>query len=160
VAYISEHCFAVTGYCMPITVIVRSKAWTVFARSNAGFVGRNPTQGMDVCLSLFCVCVVSCSGFTSGWSPVQGALPTVYRLGNWSEMKRFTDALCSKWKQQEWMNGILYNWLYIKSTHTNFRHYATSRKVVGSIPDEVIGFFNLPNSYSLPMALGSTHHLT
>jgi hypothetical protein len=34
------------------------------------------------------------------------------------------------------------------------RHYATSRKVAGSIPDEVIGYFNLPNPSSRTMALG------
>jgi hypothetical protein len=39
-------------------------------------------------------------------------------------------------------------------------HYATSRKVAGSIPHEVIGFFNLPNPSSRNMALGSTQHLT
>jgi hypothetical protein len=39
------------------------------------------------------------------------------------------------------------------------RHYATSRKVTGSILDEVIGFFfNLPNSTSLTMALCSTQN--
>jgi hypothetical protein len=42
---------------VPITVAARSKAWTVFARSNAGIVVSNPTRGMDVCLCLFCVCV-------------------------------------------------------------------------------------------------------
>jgi hypothetical protein len=30
----------------------------VFARSNTGIVGSNPTQVMDVCVCLFCVCVV------------------------------------------------------------------------------------------------------
>jgi hypothetical protein len=40
------------------------------------------------------------------------------------------------------------------------RHYATSRKVAGSIPDEVIGFFNRPNASSSTMALGSTQPLT
>jgi hypothetical protein len=40
------------------------------------------------------------------------------------------------------------------------RHYATSRKIAGSIPDEVIGFFNLPNSSSLIMVLGLTEPLT
>jgi hypothetical protein len=30
---------------------------TVFAPSNIGVVGTNPTRGMDVCLCLFCVCV-------------------------------------------------------------------------------------------------------
>jgi hypothetical protein len=33
------------------------------------------------------------------------------------------------------------------------RHYATSRKVAGSIPD-VIGFFTWPNPSSRAMALG------
>jgi hypothetical protein len=37
---------------------------------------------------------------------------------------------------------------------------ATSRKVAGSIPDEVIGFFNWPNPSSRTMALGSTQPLT
>jgi hypothetical protein len=40
------------------------------------------------------------------------------------------------------------------------RHYATSRKVAGSIPDEVIGYFSLPNPSSHTMALGSTQPLT
>jgi hypothetical protein len=44
----------------PITVAARSKAWTLFARSNPGIMGSNPTQGMDVCVRfsvfvLFCV---------------------------------------------------------------------------------------------------------
>jgi hypothetical protein len=34
----------------PITVAAQSKAWTVFARWNAGIVGSNPTRGMDVCV--------------------------------------------------------------------------------------------------------------
>jgi hypothetical protein len=40
------------------------------------------------------------------------------------------------------------------------RHCATSRKVAGSIPDEVIGFFNWPNPSNRTMALGSTQPLT
>jgi hypothetical protein len=32
----------------PVTVDERAKACTVFARSEAGIVGSNPTQGMDV----------------------------------------------------------------------------------------------------------------
>jgi hypothetical protein len=50
----------------------RSKAWTVYARSNTGIVGSNTTRGMDVC-----------SGHATAWSPAQGALPTVYRLRKW-----------------------------------------------------------------------------
>jgi hypothetical protein len=37
-------------------MVARSKAWTFFARSNAGIVGSNPTWGMDVCVRLFCAC--------------------------------------------------------------------------------------------------------
>jgi hypothetical protein len=34
--------------------------------------------------------------------------------------------------------------------------YATRRKVAGSFPDEVTGYFNRPNSSSFTMVLGST----
>jgi hypothetical protein len=40
------------------------------------------------------------------------------------------------------------------------RHYATSPKVAGLIPDEVIGFFNWPNPSSATMVLASTQPLT
>jgi hypothetical protein len=64
----------------PITVTARSKAWTLLARLKDGIVGSNPTQDMDVCLSLFRVYVALYvgSGFATGWSPVQGDLPNVY----------------------------------------------------------------------------------
>jgi hypothetical protein len=60
----------------------RCKAWTVFARSNTEVVVPNPTRDMDVCVRLFFVCVVLCvgSGLATGWSPVQGVLPTVHRI--------------------------------------------------------------------------------
>jgi hypothetical protein len=32
----------------PVTVAEQSKKYTAFARSEAGMVGSNPTQGMDV----------------------------------------------------------------------------------------------------------------
>jgi hypothetical protein len=87
----------------PITMAARSKAWTVCGCSNAGIVGSNSTRGMDVSVSLFCVCVVLRvgSGLETGWSPVQGDISTVLGLRNWSERKCFTDALCSKWEIQE-----------------------------------------------------------
>jgi hypothetical protein len=40
------------------------------------------------------------------------------------------------------------------------QNYATSRKIAGSIPDEVIGFFNWHNSSNVIMTLGSTKSLT
>jgi hypothetical protein len=37
------------------------EAWTVFARSNDGIVGSNPTQGMDVYIvCIYSVFVLSC----------------------------------------------------------------------------------------------------
>jgi hypothetical protein len=39
------------------------------------------------------------------------------------------------------------------------RHYVPSRKVAGSIPDEVIELINTPNPSSRTMALGSTRPL-
>jgi hypothetical protein len=42
-------------YMGSIRLAARSKAWTVFARSNASIVGSNPTKGMDVCLRLLCL---------------------------------------------------------------------------------------------------------
>jgi hypothetical protein len=64
---------------MPITVGAEAKAWTVFAHSNTGILGSNSTRGMDVCVRLLCVCVLlrSGSGLVTGWSPLQGVLPTV-----------------------------------------------------------------------------------
>jgi hypothetical protein len=65
----------------PVTVAEQSKACTVFARSEAGIVGSNPTQGMDVwyVCAFFCVCVVLCwgRGLATSWWPVQGVLPSV-----------------------------------------------------------------------------------
>jgi hypothetical protein len=65
-----------------ITVAEQSKVWTLFAHSNTGIVGSNPTRIMDVYVRLFLVCVVLCvgSGIATGWSPVQGVLPTVHRI--------------------------------------------------------------------------------
>jgi hypothetical protein len=54
-----------------IPVPARSRAWTIIARSNTGILGSNSTQGMDVSLRLFCVCVALCVGssLATGWSP-------------------------------------------------------------------------------------------
>jgi hypothetical protein len=49
---------------------------------------------------------------------------------------------------------------YVVACLSSSPHYATSRKVAGSIPDEVIGFFNWPNPSSCTMSLGSTQPLT
>jgi hypothetical protein len=56
-----------------------------------GIVGSNPTRGMDVCVRLFCVCVVLCvgSGLAIGSSPVQGVLPSVYWIKTLKKRPRF-----------------------------------------------------------------------
>jgi hypothetical protein len=43
-----------------IIVAAHSKAWTVFARSNTGIVGSNPSRDMDICLCVYSVFVLSC----------------------------------------------------------------------------------------------------
>jgi hypothetical protein len=74
--------FNAAEYQAPITVVTRPKAWTVFARSNTGIVGSNPTSGTDVWVRLFCVRAVLCggSGLATSWSPNQGVLSTLYRI--------------------------------------------------------------------------------
>jgi hypothetical protein len=69
-------------YAVPITEAVRSKVWTVSARSNAGVVGSNPNLGTDDCVLLFCFCTVLCvgSGIPTDWSPIQKVLLAVYRI--------------------------------------------------------------------------------
>jgi hypothetical protein len=83
-------------------VAARCKTWIVFAPSNAGIVGSIPTQGMDVCVYLFCVCVVLCvgSGLATGWSPAQGVLPTVYRI---KKLKN-SQVQQKDWRAIEWFS--------------------------------------------------------
>jgi hypothetical protein len=45
--FLFKICFHKYADC-PVTVVERSKACTVFARSEAVIMGSNPTQGMDV----------------------------------------------------------------------------------------------------------------
>jgi hypothetical protein len=69
-------CNGVHYFWTPVTVAERSKAWTVIASSNAGIVGSNPNQGMDFwCVNTFILCLGS--GHATGWSLVQGVLPSV-----------------------------------------------------------------------------------
>jgi hypothetical protein len=50
--------------------------------------------------------------------------------------------------------------VFIVNLGSWLRHCATVRKVADSNPNEVIGFFKLPNSSSRTVALGSTQPLT
>jgi hypothetical protein len=49
----------ISTYELPITVAARSEAWTVFAPSNTGIVGSNPTQDMDIFVHLLGVQLAS-----------------------------------------------------------------------------------------------------
>jgi hypothetical protein len=68
-------------YYKPIKMASRSKAWPVFAVCSTGILCSNPTQAW-MSMHLLCVCVVLCvgCGIATGWSPVQGVLPTVYKI--------------------------------------------------------------------------------
>jgi hypothetical protein len=58
-----------------------SKARNVFTYLNTEIVGSSPTRGNGcLCAFIYSVFMLSCvgSGFATGWSPVQGVLPTIY----------------------------------------------------------------------------------
>jgi hypothetical protein len=67
------------------TVTARSKAWTVLSRSNAGIVGSNPTESMDVSVHLLCVCIDLCigNGLATLWSPSMDFCRLCIRSRNW-----------------------------------------------------------------------------
>jgi hypothetical protein len=94
---------------VPITVTVRCKAWSVFARSNTGIVVSNPTWGMDVCVRLFCVCVVlyAGSGLGTVWSPVQGVLPAVLKI-----KKTGKAANVQQRAVEPWIDSIIFVFLH------------------------------------------------
>jgi hypothetical protein len=76
---------------------------------------------LDVCVHLFCACVVLCagSGHSTGWSPVQGVLPTVYTItklekGGQGPTKdgRAIDGWMDEW-MNEWLNDWMIEWISI-----------------------------------------------
>jgi hypothetical protein len=81
---------------------------TAFDRSNTGIVVSNPTRSMDVCECVYSVfCVVLCVGrdLATGWSPVQGALLTVYRIKKLKKRPRSTWAV-EPYKERDISNQI------------------------------------------------------
>jgi hypothetical protein len=58
----TTQCFSlpINNKLKPITTAERSKVQNIFAHSNTGIAGMNPTQDMDVCLRLCCICFVLC----------------------------------------------------------------------------------------------------
>jgi hypothetical protein len=49
-----------------------------------------------------------------------------------------------------------FNFVNLSKLSSWLRHHATNRKIAGEIPNDVIGFFSLPNPSSSTMTLGST----
>jgi hypothetical protein len=65
-----------------ITLTVLSNERNSFPSRNTGIVGSYPTGGMDVCMCVYSLFVLSCLGsdLATGWSLVQGVLPTVCKI--------------------------------------------------------------------------------
>jgi hypothetical protein len=58
---------------------------------------------MDICLRLLCVCIVLCKVAALRWAdPPSKESYRVSKIKKLKWNKRFTDALCSKWEQQEY----------------------------------------------------------
>jgi hypothetical protein len=70
-----------------ITTVVRTSSRSQWPRSleHWGRGLESHSRNGCLCVRLFCVCVVLCvrSCLATGRSPVQGVLPSVYRLWNW-----------------------------------------------------------------------------
>jgi hypothetical protein len=90
---VSRPLFILTKRRTPVTVAERSKACTVFARSEAGIWVRIPHKAwmfgvcvcVCVCMRLFRVYSVLClgRGLATSWSPVKGVLPSIKWTRNW-----------------------------------------------------------------------------
>jgi hypothetical protein len=72
-------------------------------------------NGYLYCVYLFCVCVVLCvgRGLSTGWSPVQGVLQTVYMIKKLKNQPWFTKRTVEPWTitwlRKPWMiNAIKY----------------------------------------------------
>jgi hypothetical protein len=74
----------------------RSKERNVFASSNTGILDSNPTRGRDVCFNSVFVCSCAGSGLQTGWSPVQGILPTVLSFGAVPYLRRLVSGFDSR----------------------------------------------------------------
>jgi uncharacterized membrane protein YsdA (DUF1294 family) len=65
---------------------------------------------MDVCVRLFCVCVVLCVGsaLATAWSLVQGVLPTVYRI---KKLKKRPRSNKKGLYSHRWVGGWVGGWM-------------------------------------------------
>jgi hypothetical protein len=105
---------------MLITVAVLSEGWTVF-----------PTQTLwswirllEAWISAFILCLCVCSSLATGRSPVQGVLPTVYKLKKLKRNEAFHSCITlqreqPKTRMNEYVTkrlhvvGLSINWIHI-----------------------------------------------
>jgi hypothetical protein len=109
-------------------------------------------------------CIITKLNLPNEWN---GAVSTYcsLQLLSWNNVKTKIYLMGDLFTSYNIINDLLYLFMvYLKTGGMQqcswLRHYATSRKVAGLSPDEVTGFFNLPNPSSCTMALGSTQPLT
>jgi hypothetical protein len=104
---------------MPITVAARSSL-----APTLGSLGSYPTQGMDVCVRLFCVCVVLCvgSGLPTGWSPVRRVLPSVYRIKKLKKRPRSSIRTVEPYIDKYIKYVQLHIWSSLKTSHNAETH--------------------------------------
>jgi hypothetical protein len=100
--------FATAEYEAGRSQWLRSRERTVFARSNTVSWVRNPTRGMDVRVR-YSVCAVLCvgSGLATGLSPVQGVLPTVYRIKELKKRPRSKGLYSHRETERIWNRQIM-----------------------------------------------------
>jgi hypothetical protein len=113
---------------VPVTVTARSKVWTVFARSNAGIMGSNPTRGMDICVRLFCVCVVLCRALRRADPPAMESYQMCTGLRNWKSDQGPTNG---RRAIDEWMNGLnRFKYFNQHFLDTNFTRNSTLTRMI------------------------------
>jgi hypothetical protein len=85
-----------------------------------------PKAWMAVCI--YSVCVVLCVGssLAMGWSPVQGVVPTVYRIRKLNKRPGPNKGLYNHWWMNEWMNEIVPTVLYDTRNCWAFGLYSSS----------------------------------
>jgi hypothetical protein len=81
-------------------------------------------------MRLFCIYVVLCvgSGLVTGWSPIQGILPTMYRLRSWKSGRDQKSSTSCKAIERErerereclGLNGLYCLWLCNQGKNTAF----------------------------------------
>jgi hypothetical protein len=114
------------------------------------------------------------SNYSSLWGqfriPVLSCVVTLVRTRSLKENSDVKHIFCSHYNRAAAClysgNASRYGYMYIYNVRkctwwrTWLRHCATSWKVVGSIPDSVIGIFHWRNLSGRTVALGSTQPLT